>query len=294
MSVSVGGFRARQWPGWLVANLMAMLMASLMASLIAVWGVSCSPTTPADKGATIGRQAAATGETMSAGSSSPPADPETEDPPAAREARARLVRQIEIFDQPWGKGEGWDPRVLAAMGKVRRHLFMPGASIVTSYRDAPYPIGYGQTISQPTMVAVMTHALQLTGQERVLEIGTGSGYQAAVLSGLVKELYTIEIVAPLGKEAKTRLAKLGYDNVHLRIGDGYQGWPEQAPFDRIILTAAPPQIPRALVRQLVGGGIIVAPVGETAQDLVRWTKGPGGLTKETLGAVRFVPMVRGD
>ncbi|MBW2458084.1 MAG: protein-L-isoaspartate(D-aspartate) O-methyltransferase [Deltaproteobacteria bacterium] len=235
---------------------------------------------------------------MSAGESTPPAGqpagPATDDPPAAREARERLVRQIEIFDQPWGKGEGWDPRVLDSMRKVRRHLFMPGASIATSYRDTPYPIGYGQTISQPTMVALMTHALKLTGHEKVLEIGTGSGYQAAVLSGLVKELYTIEIVAPLGQEAKTRLARLGYGNVHVRIGDGYQGWPEHAPFDRVILTAAPPQMPQALVRQLVRGGIIVAPVGETAQDLVRWTKGSGGLTKETLGAVRFVPMVRGD
>jgi len=234
---------------------------------------------------------------MSAGHSSPPEGQPAaaaDDPPAAREARERLVRQIEIFDQPWGDGDGWDPKVLNAMRRVRRHLFMPGASIVTSYRDSPYPIGYGQTISQPTVVALMTQALRLKGHEKVLEIGTGSGYQAAVLSGLVKDLYTIEIVAPLGKEAKARLAQLGYGNVHVKVGDGYQGWPEHAPFDRIILTAAPPTMPAALVRQLTRGGIIVAPVGETMQDLVRWTKTAGGLKKENLGAVRFVPMVRGD
>jgi protein-L-isoaspartate(D-aspartate) O-methyltransferase len=224
----------------------------------------------------------------------PAADVKPEDPPAAREARQRLVRQIEIFDKPWGKGEGWDRRVLDAMGKVRRHLFMPGASIATSYRDTPYPIGYGQTISQPTMVALMTHALKLTGTETVLEIGTGSGYQAAVLSGLVKALYTIEIVAPLGEQAKQRLAALGYRNVHVRLGDGYQGWPEHAPFDRIILTAAPPRMPAALVQQLAPGGIIVAPLGDDLQNLVRWTKVGHDLEKETLGAVRFVPMVPGD
>jgi protein-L-isoaspartate(D-aspartate) O-methyltransferase len=215
------------------------------------------------------------------------------DPPHARDMRARLVQQIEVFDRPWGKEGGWNPRVLEAMRRVPRHLFMPGASIAAAYRDMPYPIGYGQTISQPTVVALMTNALKLTGKETVLEIGTGSGYQAAVLSGLVRELYSIEIVEPLGLAAKERLSQLGYRNVHVRIGDGYKGWPEQAPFDRIILTAAPPEMPAALVEQLKSGGIIVAPVGEVEQDLVRWTKEGRDLTKENLGAVRFVPMVPG-
>ena len=147
--------------------------------------------------------------------------------------------------------------------------------------------------AQPTIVALMTQALDLTGKEKVLEIGTGSGYQAAVLSGLVRELYSIEIVEPLGQMARERLAALGYDNVIVRIGDGYAGWPEQAPFDRIILTAAPPEMPSALVEQLREGGIVVAPVGEEEQWLYRWTKRGGKLEEERLGAVRFVPMVRG-
>ncbi len=290
MSVVANGIGRCELGGWLA--LVALLLLP----------VACNPTTSAgtspDNGVSIGQQEAATGAGVSVGSSSPEgstaADVSGNDPPAAREARERLVRQIEIFDKPWGKGEGWDPRVLDGMRKVRRHLFMPGASIATSYRDTPYPIGYGQTISQPTVVALMTHALKLKGTETVLEIGTGSGYQAAVLSRLVKALYTIEIVAPLGEKAKQRLAELGYRNVHVRIGDGYQGWPEHAPFDRIILTAAPPAMPPALVRQLAPGGIIVAPVGDALQNLVRWTKVGGGLEKETLGAVRFVPMVPGE
>jgi protein-L-isoaspartate(D-aspartate) O-methyltransferase len=214
-----------------------------------------------------------------------------DDPAAAREARERLVRHIEVFDRPWGKGEPWDPRVLAAMRAVPRHLFMPPVSFATAYRDAPYPIGHGQTISQPTVVALMTHALKLEGGEKVLEIGTGSGYQAAVLSLLARHVYSIEIVEPLGREAETRLERLGYRNVRVRVGDGYQGWPEHAPFDRIIVTAAPPEMPRALVDQLAEGGILVAPVGDTEQELVRWTKRKGTLEKENLGAVRFVPMV---
>jgi protein-L-isoaspartate(D-aspartate) O-methyltransferase len=210
----------------------------------------------------------------------------------ARRERARLVRQIEIFDKPWGDPR-WDPRVVDAMRRVPRHLFMPGASVWAAYRDAPHPIGYGQTISQPTVVALMSNALRLGGREKVLEIGTGSGYQAAVLSLLARTVYSIEIVAPLGTTARDRLARLGYRNVQVRIGDGYAGWPEHAPFDRIILTAAPPKMPDALVEQLVDGGIIVAPVGEVDQVLVRWTKRAGRLHREPLGAVRFVPMVPG-
>jgi protein-L-isoaspartate(D-aspartate) O-methyltransferase len=216
------------------------------------------------------------------------------DTPEARRLRAILVHRIASFDQPWGDEGGWDPKVLAAMLKTPRHLFVPGADLVSAYRDAPYPIGHEQTISQPTVVALMTQALALRGGEKVLEIGTGSGYQAAVLAHLVGTLYTIEIVPELGRSAKALLARLGYDNVHVRVGDGYAGWPDQAPFDRIILTAAPPEMPAALVAQLAEGGSIVAPVGDEFQDLVRWTKRRGALHKETLGAVRFVPMVPGE
>jgi protein-L-isoaspartate(D-aspartate) O-methyltransferase len=183
--------------------------------------------------------------------------------------------------------------VLAALRSVPRHLFMPGASLRIAYSDHPQAIGHGQTISQPTIVAIMTDVLDLRGDERVLEIGTGSGYQAAVLSVLAREVYSIEIVAPLGEAARARLADLRYQNVQVRVGDGYKGWPEHAPFDRIILTAAPPEMPRPLVDQLREGGVLVAPVGEQSetQRLVRWTKHRGQLTKEDLGAVRFVPMV---
>jgi protein-L-isoaspartate(D-aspartate) O-methyltransferase len=208
--------------------------------------------------------------------------------------RRQLVRRIETFDKPWGEAS-WDPRVLDAMRRVPRHRFMPGVSLTTAYQDTAYPIGHEQTISQPSLVALMTNALRLRGREKVLEIGTGSGYQAAVLSLLVAEVYSIEIVAALGREAASRLKALGYGNVTVRVGDGYRGWPEHAPFDRIVLTAAPPTIPAALVQQLGDGGILVAPVGgeDVVQRLERWTKRGSELEKEKLGDVRFVPMVPG-
>jgi protein-L-isoaspartate(D-aspartate) O-methyltransferase len=183
--------------------------------------------------------------------------------------------------------------VLQAMRLIPRHLFMPGATLRRAYADQPSPIGHGQTISQPTVVAIMTDALDVKGGERVLEIGTGSGYQAAVLSLLVRDVFTIEIVPELGEMARKRLFELGYRNVHVRVGDGYQGWPEHAPFDRVLLTAAPPEVPMALIEQLQEGGILVAPVGEDGelQRLVRWRKVHGTLQKEDLGSVRFVPMV---
>ncbi|MCC6553679.1 MAG: protein-L-isoaspartate(D-aspartate) O-methyltransferase [Polyangiaceae bacterium] len=224
----------------------------------------------------------------------PPAAPAAEDAPEARLARDRLVRSIEIDGEPWEKSGPWDPRVLAAMRSVPRHQFMPGATLRQAYMDTPRPIGHEQTISQPTVVAIMSQALSLHGTERVLEIGTGSGDQAAILSVLAREVFTIEIIPELGEPARSRLAALGYRNVEVRIGDGYKGWPERAPFDRILLTAAPPEIPEALVEQLAEGGILVAPVGDAPerQRLVRWTKVKGALKKEDLGAVRFVPMVR--
>lgn len=185
-----------------------------------------------------------------------------------------------------------DASVLAAMKKVLRHEFVPENVRAYSYADSPLPIGYEQTISQPYIVALMTAALVLSGTERVLEIGTGSGYQAAVLAEIVPEVYTIEIVEALGKRADETLKRLGYRNVHVRVGDGYRGWPEHAPFDAIMLTAAPEKVPQPLVDQLALGGRLVAPVGSEGglQWLRRYKKTPKGLTEETLEAVRFVPM----
>ncbi len=186
-----------------------------------------------------------------------------------------------------------DQRVLDAIGKVERHKFVPEKDVTSAYGDFPLPIGHGQTISQPYIVALMTELCELDGSEKVLEIGTGSGYQAAVLGLLADEVYTIEIVEYLGKQAKNRLKNMNYDNVHVRIGDGYKGWPEEAPFDVIIVTAAPPEIPRALIEQLDDGGIMVVPVGEFSQELVKLEKRGDSLEKKTVTYVRFVPMVHG-
>ncbi|MBU0513569.1 MAG: protein-L-isoaspartate(D-aspartate) O-methyltransferase [Proteobacteria bacterium] len=189
-----------------------------------------------------------------------------------------------------------DPKVLAVMGQVKRHLFVPKAYRYSAYADGPLPIGHGQTISQPYIVAAMTEALELKGHEKVLEIGTGSGYQSAVLARLAKKVYTIEIVGPLCQSARGRLARLGYKNVRVRCGDGYQGWPQEAPFEAIILTCAPPKLPGALVRQLKPGGRLVAPVGPVfgIQRLILVTKdATGAVSRKTLMMVRFVPMVRG-
>jgi protein-L-isoaspartate(D-aspartate) O-methyltransferase len=194
-------------------------------------------------------------------------------------------------------GEIRDARVLAAMRRVPRHLFVPGAPLPQAYANSALPIEHGQTISQPQVVAKMTEALSLRGAERVLEIGTGSGYQAAVLSVLARKVYSIEIVPELGETARTRLATLGYANVQVLIGDGYKGWPKEAPFDRILITAAPPEVPAALFAQLAVGGILVAPVGKSplaGQRLLRYTKTETGVTAEELGLVSFVPMVPGD
>lgn len=184
-----------------------------------------------------------------------------------------------------------DQRVLDAIGKVERHKFVPEKDVTSAYGDYPLPIGHGQTISQPYIVALMTELCELEGNEKVLEIGTGSGYQAAVLGLLADEVYTIEIVEYLGKQARTRLKNMNYDNIHVRIGDGYRGWPEEAPFDVIIVTAAPPEIPQALVEQLDDGGIMVVPVGEFNQELVKLEKRGDSLEKKTVTYVRFVPMV---
>jgi len=189
-----------------------------------------------------------------------------------------------------------NPDVLRAMRTTPRHLFVPTEMRSMAYLDQPLPIGGGQTISQPYIVAVMTELLQTAKTHKVLEIGTGSGYQAAVLSPLAGRVYTIEIVPELATRSAALLKELGCSNVTVRQGDGYLGWPEQAPFDRIILTAAPEAVPKALLNQLKPGGRLVAPVGSTPldQDLVVIEKGADGRMRErSIFPVRFVPMVRG-
>ena len=186
-----------------------------------------------------------------------------------------------------------DERVLAALAKVPREEFVPQDSRAASYEDGPLPIGYDQTISQPYIVAFMTEQLRPKPSDRVLEIGSGSGYQAAILGELVAEVYTIEIVEPLAKSAEATLQRLGYNNVHIKAGDGYKGWPEQAPFDAIIVTCAPEKVPQPLVDQLKDGGRMVIPVGERfAQQLYLLEKKNGQLKESVTLPVRFVPMLR--
>src|SRR5438094_7175322 len=184
-----------------------------------------------------------------------------------------------------------DARVLAAMAKVPREEFVPPESRAASYEDGPLQIGHGQTISQPYIVAFMTEQLRPKASDRVLEIGTGSGYQAAILAELVSEVYSIEIVEPLAKGAETTLQRLGYKNVHVKIGDGYKGWPEAGPFDAIIVTCAPDKVPQLLVDQLKDDGRMVIPVGDRfAQELYLLEKKKGQLKQSATLPVRFVPM----
>jgi len=203
------------------------------------------------------------------------------------EARKMVTRQLisrGIADQ----------NILRVMQNTPRHLFVPENLREEAYIDGPLPIGEGQTISQPFIVAIMTELLKLKGDEKVLEIGTGSGYQAAVLAQLVDTCYTIELVKKLADDASVRLKQLGYTNVIAKCGDGYKGWPEHAPFDRIIVTAAPVEIPKALVDQLKPNGIMVLPVGKYYQDLIVVTKTKKGIKRESIIPVRFVPMVNPD
>ena len=189
-----------------------------------------------------------------------------------------------------------NPGVIRAMEKVKRHLFVPERYRAYSYDDRPLPIGEGQTISQPYIVAFMTEALDLKPKDRVLEIGTGSGYQAAILAELVNDVYTIEIIGKLAKRARQTLEKQGYQNIHVKTGDGYKGWPDKAPFDAIIVTCAPEKIPRPLVRQLKEGGRMIIPVGTAGsiQRLVKLTKKDGKIKQQEEMLVRFVPMVKGS
>ncbi|MDA1313755.1 MAG: protein-L-isoaspartate(D-aspartate) O-methyltransferase [Acidobacteria bacterium] len=204
------------------------------------------------------------------------------------ERNAMVIRQLEERDIR-------SPIVLRAMRKVPRHLFVPEAIRDNAYRDQPLPIGYGQTISQPYVVAFMTEQLDLQPSHKVLEIGTGSGYQAAVLAELAGQVYTIEIVEELGVQARRTLTEQGYTNVHVRIGNGYLGWPEEAPFDRIILTAAPEQLPDTLVEQLKPGGRLVAPVGPrygTQEIIVLDKSRDGKIRRRSVLPVAFVPMIQ--
>ena len=183
-----------------------------------------------------------------------------------------------------------DPSVIQAMRQVPRHQFVTESGQESSYEDRPLPIGYGQTISQPYIVAFMTEALKLQPKDKVLEIGTGSGYQAAVLAEIVSEVYTIEIIEPLAKRAGQTLSQLGYRNVSVRAGDGYQGWPTESPFDAIILTAAPDHIPQPLLDQLAVGGRLILPVGKSLQELILVNRTTDGYHQQVLLPVAFVPM----
>lgn len=200
-------------------------------------------------------------------------------------SRLRMVAaQIE------GRGVT-DPAVLAAIRSIPRHLFVPEPLRPLAYEDGSLPIGDGQTISQPFVVALMTAAIRPKKTMRVLEVGTGSGYQAAVLASCVGEVYSIEVIPRLGRRAESLLKRLGYRNVKVRIGDGFDGWPEHAPFDAIVLTAAPERVPKPLLDQLRLGGRLVAPVGRGVQNLVVIRKTERGLVNQIIETVRFVPMV---
>ncbi|MCC6850568.1 MAG: protein-L-isoaspartate(D-aspartate) O-methyltransferase [Deltaproteobacteria bacterium] len=188
-----------------------------------------------------------------------------------------------------------DPAVLAAMRRVPRHEFVPAPRRAEAYGDHPLPIGAGQTISQPYIVALMTELAAAGPRARVLEIGTGSGYQAAVLAALGADVYTIEIVPSLAASAAATFARLGYRSIHARQGDGYHGWPEAAPFAAIVVTAAPPSPPPALIEQLAPGGRLVVPIGVADQELQVYEKGAdGGVRVRRVTPVRFVPMTGGD
>lgn len=209
---------------------------------------------------------------------------------AATQQNARLAM---VKEQIEARGVT-DPKVLHAMRKTPRHLFVPKDLEALAYEDRPLPIGEGQTISQPYIVALMTELLELQPTHRVLEIGTGSGYQAAILAQLAKDVYSIEIVPELAKQAEAVLHSQGYRNIHIRVADGYRGWPEEAPFDRIILTAAPPVIPPELLRQLRPEGRLVAPEGIGNQDLVVLERPKSGpIRRKVIIPVAFVPMVHG-
>jgi len=264
---------------WMRKARILLTLAAALAGLSA----SCSGAPPGgEEPATRQPQGSAAAEAGSNAAQSPAPDPYA----AARES---LVQDGII---------GWgitDQAVIEVMGRIPRHMFVPEEYLGQAYENHPLPIGYGQTISQPYIVALMTQELDVAAGDRVLEIGTGSGYQAAVLAELGVEVYTIEIVGPLAEAARTRLENLGTSGVHVRHADGYNGWPDEAPFDGIIVTAAPDHVPPPLLDQLAVGGILVIPVGPVGdyQELWRVTRtGPDQYESASLGGVRFVPLVR--
>ena len=212
-----------------------------------------------------------------------------------RQQRAQLIRSIEQNvreTSTYLDKDKLDPRVMQALGKVPRHEFVLVSERRYAYENRPLPIGYGQTISQPYIVAIMSDLLKLEPGDRVLEIGTGSGYQAAILAELVQQVYSIEIIGDLAQRARGVLDRLGYEQVKTRVGDGYYGWQERAPFDAIIVTAAADHVPPPLIRQLKPGGRMLIPVGSRfmTQQLVLITKGDEGITTRLLLPVRFVPL----
>jgi protein-L-isoaspartate(D-aspartate) O-methyltransferase len=214
-------------------------------------------------------------------------------PEAGQEGDRETERHRMVEQQLRARGIK-DPRVLAAMERVPRHRFVPQNVRDEAYSDHPLPIGHDQTISQPYIVGFMSEALAVAPEHRVLEIGTGSGYQAAILAELAREVYTMEIVEPLAESARRTLATLGYKNIHVRAGNGYAGWPESAPYDRIIVTAAPPEVPRALLEQLKIDGLMAIPVGTVVQELRILRRTATGVeTLKTL-PVQFVPMTGKD
>ena len=213
--------------------------------------------------------------------------------------RARMVAEVEAMMAETRGMTGLaalSPRVRAALGKVERHRLVPEPQRALAYRNHPLPIGQGQTISKPYIVALSTDLIAPEPQHVVLEIGTGSGYQAAILAEVVQQVFTIELLEPLGKEAEQRLKTLGYRNIEVRIGDGYKGWPEKAPFDAIVVTAAAPRVPAALLAQLKPGGRMVIPVGASReeQELLLIVKSAAGkIEQKSILPVRFVPLVPG-
>ncbi len=250
----------------------------------------------ADRGSEHGRRAglrrrisrwlAGAGLALVAGGDAPAADEKAGD--ASREAERRRMVEVQIV----ARGV-IDARVLDAMRRVPRHEFVPRPWRGNAYEDRPLPIGHDQTISQPYIVAAMSELAQLRPDSKVLEIGTGSGYQAAVLAELADRVYSIEIVEPLAEQARETLERLGYERVETRTGDGWAGWPEAAPFDAIVVTAAPPEVPPALLGQLAPGGRLVIPVGRGIQELQVHERREDGFGIERHFPVRFVPMTGG-
>ena len=237
----------------------------ILLCLSSLWASSCAPERPAPSTPGAAQRVTTAADTSAA----------EREAMVDQQIRARGIRT---------------PAVLEALREVPRHRFVPPPVRPLAYRDQPLPIGYEQTISQPYIVAYMTETADIAPDDTVLEIGTGSGYQAAVLGEIAREVYTIEIIPELAERARRTLAELGYTNVHVRAGNGYLGWPEHAPFDAILVTAAPEEVPQALVDQLAVGGRMVIPVGTTFQEMTIIEKTPQGVVERRTIPVRFVPM----